>query len=232
MNVAVIPARGGSKRIPQKNIKEFCGKSIISWPIEEARRSGLFQKIIVSTDDKEIADTSRNFGAEIPFMRPTELSDDYCSTGEVMAHAVSWMNNNNWEIENICCIYSTAVFFNIEDIKSGYTIFNNGNWSYVFSATDYEYPIFRSFKQHLDGGVEMIFEDNFEKRSQDFPIALHDATQFYWGKSHAWLKNLKMFDRHSHPIKIPRWRVQDIDTEDDWIRAEIMFDMLRKKNIR
>jgi pseudaminic acid cytidylyltransferase len=232
MNVAVIPARGGSKRILKKNIKEFCGKSIIAWPIEAARRSGLFQKILVSTDDEEIAEISRSFGAEIPFMRPTELSDDYCSTGEVMAHAVSWMNDHKWKIEDVCCIYGTAVFFNVEDIKFGYSTFSTGNWSYVFSATDFEYPIFRSFREHPDGGVEMIFKENFEKRSQDLPIALHDATQFYWGKSHTWLKNLKMFDRHSHPIKIPRWRVQDIDTEDDWKRAEIMFDMLRKKNIK
>ena len=228
MNVAIIPTRVGSKRIPRKNIKQFCGKPIIAWPIEVAKQSGLFEHILVSTDDEEIAEVARLCGTEVPFMRPAELSDDYTGTTEVVAHAVSWMHEQQWQPEAVCCIYATSVFFTVADLKKGFDVLNTGDWSFAFSVTDFEYPIFRSFREHPYGGVEMFFPEDFEKRSQDLPIALHDATQFYWGKPDAWLNKLKMFERHSYPVKIPRWRVQDIDTEDDWKRAELMFDSLSK----
>ena len=218
----------GSKRIPRKNIKQFCGKPIIAWPIEVAKQSGLFEHILVSTDDEEIAEVARLCGTEVPFMRPAELSDDYTGTTEVVAHAVSWMHEQQWQPEAVCCIYATSVFFTVADLKKGFDVLNTGDWSFAFSVTDFEYPIFRSFREHPYGGVEMFFPEDFEKRSQDLPIALHDATQFYWGKPDAWLNKLKMFERHSYPVKIPRWRVQDIDTEDDWKRAELMFDSLSK----
>ena len=229
MNVAVIPARGGSKRIPRKNIRDFCGKPMIAWPIEVAKESELFDHIIVSTDDEEIANVANSCGAEVPFMRPEELSDDYTGTMEVIGHAVSWMHEQDWKPEAVCCIYATSVFLTIDDLKKGFETISTGNWSYAFSVTDFEYPIFRSFKEHPDGGVEMFYPENFEKRSQDLPIVLHDATQFYWGKPSAWLNNLKMFERHSYPVKIPRWRVQDIDTEDDWKRAELLFKTINQK---
>jgi len=228
MNVAVFPSRGASKRIPRKNIKQFCGKPIIAWPIEVAKQSGLFEHILVSTDDEEIAEVSKSFGTEVPFMRPADLSDDYTGTTDVIAHAVSWMHKQKWQMEAVCCIYATSVFFTVADLKKGFDALNTGEWSFAFSVTDFEYPVFRSFREHPEGGVEMFFPEHFEKRSQDLPIALHDATQFYWGKPTAWLNKLKMFERHSCPIKIPRWRVQDIDTEDDWKRAELMFDSLSK----
>ena len=227
MNVAIIPSRGGSKRIPHKNIKQFCGKPMIAWPIEVAKQSGLFEHIIVSTDDVEIAEVSKSYDAEVPFMRPTELSDDYTGTTEVIAHAVSWMHEQQWKPEAVCCIYATSVFFTMADLKKGFDALNTGNWSFAFSVTDFEYPIFRSFREHSEGGVEMFFPEHFEKRSQDLPIALHDATQFYWGKPDAWLNKLKMFDRHSCPVKIPSWRVQDIDTKNDWKQAELMFKALK-----
>lgn len=226
MNIAIIPARGGSKRIPRKNIKQFNGKPMISWPIEMALRSGLFDHIIVSTDDKEIADISIKFGAEVPFIRPPELSDDYCNTEEVIVHAISWMKSKKWDLDFICCIYPTSVFFNLDELQKGYDAIKNGDWAYAFSVTDFEYPIFRSFKEHSDGGVEMFYPENFEKRSQDLPEALHDAGQFYWGNPDAWIKNLLFFDRHSFPVKIARWKVQDIDTKDDWKRAEFLFNYI------
>ena len=230
MNVAVIPARGGSKRIHRKNIKEFCGKPIIAWPIEVAKQSRLFDHIIVSTDDEEIAEVARAYGAEVPFMRPTGLSDDYTGTTKVIAHAVSWMYEKHWKPEVICCIYATSVFFTVDDLTRGFDAIDTGTWSYAFSVTDFEYPIFRSFKKHPSGGVEMFFPEYFEKRSQDLPFALHDAAQFYWGKPDTWLESLKLFDRHSYPVKIPRWRVQDIDTNDDWERAELIFKTVSKKS--
>jgi len=224
MNVAVIPARGGSKRIPRKNIKEFCGKPMIAWPIEVAKESGLFEHIIISTDDEEIAEVAKSYGAEVPFIRPNELSDDYTGTTEVIAHAVSWMYEEGLEPDAICCIYATSVFLTVNDLKKGFEAFSKGEWQYAFSVTDYEYPIFRSFKENSNGGVEMFFPEHFETRSQDLPIALHDAAQFYWGKPNAWLEILNLFEKHSFPVKIPRWRIQDIDTEDDWKRAEILFN--------
>ena len=226
MNVAIIPARGGSKRIPRKNIREFCGKPMIAWPIEVAKESGLFDHIIVSTDDEIIVEVAKSYGAEVPFMRPAELSDDYATTMEVMAHAVSWIRGQKWQPDAVCCIYATSVFLTEKDLKKGFEAINTGNWSYAFSVTDFDYPIFRSFKNHPDCGVEMFFPEHFETRSQDLPEALHDAAQFYWGKPDAWLNNLKLFDRHSCPVMIPRWRVQDIDTEDDWKQAEFLFDRI------
>jgi N-acylneuraminate cytidylyltransferase len=228
MNVAVIPARGGSKRIPRKNIKDFCGKPMIAWPIEVAKKSKLFDRIIVSTDDKEIKKVANSYGAEVPFIRPVELSDDYTGTTEVMAHAVSWMHEEGWELDAVCCIYATSVFLTVNDLKIGFEALHTGEWQYAFSVTDFEYPIFRSFKASSNGGVEMFFPEHFESRSQDLPEALHDAAQFYWGRPDAWLDNLKLFDSHSFPVIIPRWRIQDIDTEDDWKRAEQLFALLEK----
>jgi len=228
MNVAVIPARGGSKRIPLKNIKEFCGKPMIAWPIDVAKKSKLFNHIIVSTDDEEIAEVAKSCGAEVPFMRPAELSDDFTGITEVIAHTVSWMHEQQWQPEAVCCMYATSVFLAVNDLKKGIEALNTGKWQYAFSVTDFEYPIFRSFKENSDGGVEMFFSEHFEKRSQDLPTALHDAAQFYWGKSNAWLENLNLFENHSFPVKLPHWRIQDIDTEDDWKRAEILFNHIHK----
>ena len=229
MKVAVIIARGGSKRILRKNIKLFCGKPIIAWPIEVAKQSGIFEHIIVSTDDKEIAEVSKSYGAEVPFIRPAELADDYSGTIEVISHSVSWMFKQEWELEAVCCIYATSVFLTVEDIKKGFHALTTGDWSYTFSVTDFECSIFRSFKENPNGGIEMFFPENFEKRSQDLPVAFHDAAQFYWGKPDAWSSNLKLFERHSYPIKIPRWRVQDIDTFDDWKRAELLFNTINQQ---
>ena len=230
MNVAVIPARGGSKRIPRKNIREFCGKPMIAWPIEVAKESGLFDHIIVSTDDEIIVEVAKSYGAEVPFMRPEKLSDDYTGTAEVMFHAVSWIREQKWQPDAVCCIYATSVFLTEKDLKKGFEAISTDKWQYSFSVTDYNYSIFRSFKEHPNGGVEMFFPENYEKRSQDLPIGLHDAAQFYWGKPEAWLNNMRLFDRHSYPVKVPNWRIQDIDTENDWKRAEILFTTIMQTN--
>ena len=224
--LCVIPARGGSKRIPRKNIKEFCGKPIIAWSIEVAKASGLFDIIIVSTDDVEIAETAKKWGAEVPFMRPPELSDDYAGTTEVVAHATQWAIEQGFEFNAVCCIYATAPFIELDDLKQGLKALDSGKWAYAFTATEFAAPIFRSFKQTEEGGVEMFFPEHFLSRSQDLPIALHDAGQFYWGTPSAWLEGKRMFDSHSVPVVIPRWRVQDIDTPDDWQRAELMHEAL------
>ncbi len=216
MNIAIIPARGGSKRIPKKNIKNFCGQPIIAYSIQAAQKSGLFDRIIVSTDDKEIAEVSRKSGAEIPFMRPKELADDYTGTTDVIAHAVDWFRDNKHYPDAVCCIYPTAPFISTDDLSQGLKLLQSGNWNYVFPATEYASPIFRSFKVLSNGGIEMFFPESFNKRSQDLPEALHDAGQFYWGLPDSWATCQKIFDKNSCPLRIPRWRVHDIDTMDDW----------------
>jgi pseudaminic acid cytidylyltransferase len=229
MKIAVIPARGGSKRIPRKNIKEFFGKPMLAWSIEAAISSNLFDQIIVSTDDQEIAKVAESLGANVPFIRPGKISDDFATTTDVIGHAVEWMIEENYSVEAVCCIYATAPFMRFSDLQESYKIFNSGNWEYVFTATDFAAPIFRSFKKNQENGLEMFYPQFFDTRSQDLPEAFHDAGQFYWGKPSAWLDGKRIFDQHSTPLMIPRYRVQDIDTDEDWIRAELMAKSMLKK---
>jgi pseudaminic acid cytidylyltransferase len=226
IKVAIIPARGGSKRIPRKNIKEFFGKPMIAWSIEAAKKSGVFDRIIVSTDDEEIASVARMWGAEVPFMRPAQLSDDHTATIPVITHAVKWLIAQGEELDSVCCIYATAPFIMEQDIQAGLEKLNSAEWDYCFSATEYSAPIFRSFKKMETGGVEMFYPEEFNSRSQDLPKALHDAGQFYWGTVGAWLNNEVFFCKSSSLIEIPRWRVQDIDTENDWYRAELLATLI------
>jgi pseudaminic acid cytidylyltransferase len=220
--VAVIPARGGSKRIPRKNIRQFAGKPMIGYSIEAARRSGLFDRVIVSTDDAEISAVAQEFGAEVPFTRPSALADDYTGTTEVIAHAVEWFGGQRISPSEVCCIYPTAPFIRTEDLTEGLRLMRTGRWRYVFAATRFVAPVHRAFSQTSDGGLEMLFPEKFNTRSQDLPDVLHDAAQFYWGKAGAWLSRATAFDRHSTVVSIPPWRVQDIDTEEDWRYAEVM----------
>ena len=226
MNIAIIPARGGSKRIPRKNIKTFCGKPMIAWSIEAAKEANLFDRIIVSTDDEEIAKVAKKWGAEVPFMRPAELSNDFAGTTEVITHATKWAQDQGWPLEAVCCIYATAPFVRQNDLQRGLDALRSGPWAYAFTAAEYAAPVFRSFKQVESGGIEMFFPEHFSTRSQDLPMALHDAGQFYWGRPNAWLSGARIFDRHSTPVFIPGWRVQDIDTLDDWVRAEMMAPII------
>lgn len=230
MNIAIIPARGGSKRIPRKNIKDFCGKPMIAWSIETAFSTGLFEKILVSTDDEEIAEISRCYGAETPFIRPKELAGDFVGTNDVMSHATNWILNEGHSISAICCILATAPFIEIKDIKSGLDLLNSGDWDYVITATNFAAPIQRSFFEHSDGGIEMFFPEHYLTRSQDLTEAFHDAAQFYWGRPNAWLEKKPGLGRNSTLLKIPRWRVQDIDNTEDWKRAEILASIIFSLN--
>jgi N-acylneuraminate cytidylyltransferase len=229
MRIAVIPARGGSKRIPRKNIKDFCGKPMIAWSIEAAKTSGLFDRIIASTDDEEIAEVAKQWGAEVPFIRPAELSDDHAGTTPVIAHATQWALDQGLDVAGVCCIYATVPFIQTDDLKRGWGALNSGDWDYAFTVTDFAAPIFRSFKQTAEGGIEMFFPEHFATRSQDLPVALHDAGQFYWGRPSAWIEGKRIFDQHSVPVIIPHWRVQDIDILDDWKRAELIFNQFKGK---
>jgi pseudaminic acid cytidylyltransferase len=220
--LAVIPARGGSKRIPRKNIRLFAGKPMIGYSIECALHSKLFDRVVVSTDDAEISSVARDFGAEVPFTRPPSLADDHTGTTEVVAHAVDWFRGHGDPVAEVCCIYPTAPFIHSEDLKEGLRLIQTGRWRYVFAATRFTAPVYRSFRRTGDGGLEMLFPEHFSTRSQDLPEVLHDAAQFYWGRAEAWLNRERVFDRDSTIVPIPIGRVQDIDTEDDWKHAEAM----------
>lgn len=222
MKLAVIPARGGSKRIPRKNIRQFHGKPMLAWSIELARACGVFDQIVVSTDDPDIAAIARQWGAAVPFVRPAVLSDDHAGTTAVIGHASQWARDAGLQPEAVCCIYATAPFLQAADVLRGLALLESGSWAYAFSVTDFAAPIFRAFAAQPDGGIAMFFPEHFATRSQDLPVALHDAGQFYWGRPQAWIDGLRIFDHHSAPVPIPRWRVQDIDTPDDWVRAELL----------
>lgn len=231
MNIAIIPARGGSKRIPKKNIKEFCGKPMIAYSIEAAKASGCFDRIIVSTDDQTIADVAKAYGAEVPFFRPIELSDDYTGTIPVIRHAVETIEKQtSQQITTACCIYATAPFIRSSDIIDGLDkLTDNIDCLYAFSVTSYPFPIQRAVKINQHHRTEMFEPEAFNMRSQDLEEAYHDAGQFYWGKREAWLEEKRIFAPYSVPIVLPRYRVQDIDTPEDWQCAELMFESIMRR---
>lgn len=226
MNVAIIPARGGSKRIPRKNIKDFCGKPMIAWSIEAALQSGCFERVIVSTDDDEIAEVALRLGAEVPFIRPEELSGDFVATIPVIKHAIQWLESNQVIPDWVCCLYATAPFISTNVLKNGLTLIQQKNADYVFSATNYAFPIQRAIKLQQDGTVKMFSPEYFNTRSQDLEEAYHDAGQFYWGSKSAWLEEKPIFKSTTYPVKLDRYLVQDIDTIEDWHYAELLYKIM------
>lgn len=230
MQLAVIPARGGSKRIPRKNIKMFHGQPMIAWSIQAAIDSGCFDEIWVSTDDEEIAAVAQAYGAKVPFLRPAHLSDDFATTADVMSHAVEEFGKINHALPDyICCLYATAPFVTKADLVKGLEkIKNNSNLNYVFSATTYPFPIQRAIKLNEHDTVEMFSPQYFNVRSQDLEEAWHDAGQFYWGTAEAWLNKAMIFASQSSVVELPRFRVQDIDTQEDWDRAEWLFKAIQQ----
>ena len=226
--IAVIPARGGSKRIPRKNIKPFCGKPMIAYSIEAAIRAGIFDEIIVSTDDEEIADIAKNVGASVPFMRPKELSDDFTATGAVVEHVIKFLQARGDRIKFVCTIYATAPLIDEFYIKLGLEKLRASNAKNAFSCTSMPFPIWRTFKIAKDGRCEMFWRENFDKRSQDLEEAYQDAGQFYWTNLDAPSSEEIFFGRDSIAIVLPRHLVQDIDTPQDWIRAEFLYEAVQK----
>ena len=226
MNIAIIPARGGSKRIPRKNIKEFLGKPIIAYSIEAAIKSNLFDQVIVSTDDLEVAQVAKIYGAEVPFMRPSELSDDYTGTNDVVKHALNWFLEQGISVEYACCIYATVPFLRVQYLQDGLEQLQRHNKSFAFSVTSYPSPVQRAMmiKQN---GVTMLYPEHSNTRSQDLEETYHDAGQFYWGRAEAFLNNEKLFSQQSFPVIIPRELVQDIDTIEDWNQAKLIYKILQ-----
>lgn len=231
MNIAIIPARGGSKRIPRKNIKDFCGQPMLAYPIKAALSSGVIDRVIVSTDDAEIATIAKHYGAEVPFYRPAELSDDYTGTTEVIQDTLRKLQKIGVQPQYCCCIYATTPLLHPEFLQQALTtLINAHNTNFVFSVTRFSFPIQRALVQTATGGVMPFDPLSISKRSQDLVPAYHDAGQFYWGKTNAWLDpKVSVFSEHSKMQVLPDHLVQDIDTTEDWQRAEVLYQLLQQR---
>jgi pseudaminic acid cytidylyltransferase len=225
--VCIIPARGGSKRIPKKNIRLFHGKPLIAYSIETAKQSKLFDRIIVSTDDEEIAKISKEYGAEVPFMRPKELADDYVGSGEAVNHTINWLKDNGEYYDFVCTLYATAPFLQPQYLIEGLNKLKASDAVQAFSVTSMPSVIQRAFKITEDGRCKMFWPEYFHKRSQDLEEAYYDAGQFYWYNQAKEMEDIA-FGKDSIPIILPRYLVQDIDTLEDWEYAEILYEVLLK----
>lgn len=223
-SIAIIPARGGSKRIPQKNVKEFFGKPMIRYSIDAALTSELFAEVIVSTDDPKIAEVAKKAGARVPFVRPPEISDDFTPLAGVIEHSLKFLiETEKKSFEAVCCILATAPFISVEDLRKGGRLLEESGASAVIPVTSFVFPIFRGLKVSESGTLAMIWPEHELTRSNDLPEAFHDVGQFYWLKVADFMKNKRLYTKDARPLVIPRWRVQDIDTPEDWERAEMIY---------
>lgn len=226
-SIAIIPARGGSKRIPRKNIRLFHGQPMIAYSISAALDSGLFDRVVVSTDDAEIAAVARDHGAETPFVRPAEFSGDFSTTVEVIRHAILALREQGNTAEFVCCIYATAPFVQPQYLRQGYEqLTAHPDAAYAFSVTSFPFPVQRGIRLNAGGRIEAMYPEFRNTRSQDLEEVYHDAGQFYWGRCEAWVSGEVIFSPASLPVILPRHLVQDIDTPEDWIRAELMHAAL------
>jgi pseudaminic acid cytidylyltransferase len=225
--LAVIPARGGSKRIPRKNIKPFLGVPLLARTIGLLQSAEVFDRIIVTTDDDEIAAVAEQAGADVPFRRPAELSGDRAITAPVIEHAVRVMDEKGFRADYVCCVYPAAVLARVDDVRAALAILaDEPKLDYVFAGTSFPYPIQRALRRAPDGTSLMFWPEHAKTLSQDLEPAFHDAGQFYWGRRDAWLEQRPVFSPTSHLFVLPRYRVQDIDTPEDWDRAELLFQLL------
>jgi len=220
---AIIPARGGSKRIPRKNIRQFHGRPMIAWTIDTAINSGLFSNVIVSTDDAEIAAIAQEHGAQVPFLRPADFSNDYATTKDVMRHAVTWLAKNQIESDFVCCLYATAPFLQAEDVVKGLRALQESTADYAYAVTEFDYSPHRALIKNQNGQVSLEKPELAAVRSQDLPSLVHDAGQFYWAKTETWLTQQEVLSSAGIGIEIPRSQAQDIDNEEDWKLAEALF---------
>ncbi|MFY0730976.1 pseudaminic acid cytidylyltransferase [Pseudomonas sp. NFX15] len=227
-NIAIIPARGGSKRIPRKNLKPFAGVPMIARSIQSALASGLFARVVVSTDDEEIARLARDCGADVPFMRPAALADDFTGTTAVIAHALQTLREQGHEFDHACCIYATAPLLQTRFLVQGLSLLEqHPHKSFAFSVCDFAFPVQRALTLDDQGALTALYPQYRQTRSQDLPSAYQDAGQFYWGRSEAWLREDVLYSPQSLPVILPRHLVQDIDTPQDWTRAEYLYAALQ-----
>ena len=226
MKVAIIPARGDSKRIPKKNIRSFHGKPMISWSINAAFEAGCFDEVVVSTDSSEIAEVATCCGAKVPFLRPKDLADDYSPLRPVIQHAVTTIEKAGKSIDYVCCIAATAPLLSPQQIISGYETVKSMEKGFVVSVGKFVAPIQRALRQNKNGTIEMIRSNNLLKRSQDFDETFFDACQVYWGSRDTWMSSIPFFSDASRPLIVPRETAQDIGTIEDWLFAEKLFNLM------
>ena len=228
-SVAIITARGGSKRIPRKNIRLFCGKPIICFSIEAAISSGIFDKVMVSTDDTEIAEIALNAGAEVPFFRSANTSNDFATTAEVLEEVLLQYHLDNQEFRYGCCIYPTAPFVTADKLKAAFELLKNKNADSIIPINKFSFPIWRSFK--MDKGRLSFNWPEYElKRSQDLPTSYHDAGQFYFFNVQKFFESKKLVSANTFGLEVPESEVQDIDNEEDWQIAEIKYSFLLQRD--
>ncbi len=225
--IAVIPARGGSKRIPRKNIRDFCGKPMLAWPIEAALGSNCFDRVVVSTDSEEIAELARTIGAEVPFQRPETLADDETGTAAVIRHSIKTLGQEMVLPDEFCCIYATAPFLQPQTIRDGLNRLRDCEAAFAITVTSFPFPIQRAIRLIEADRLEMFWPEHMNARSQDLEESFHDAGQMYWGTTDAWQNKLDFFASHTVAVQIPRYLAQDIDTDEDWRQAELMFQALQ-----
>ncbi|VVQ26739.1 pseudaminic acid cytidylyltransferase [Pseudomonas fluorescens] len=223
-NVAIIPARGGSKRIPRKNLLPFDGVPMIVRSIRTALESGLFDQVVVSTDDAEIADVARAHGAQVPFLRPADLADDFTGTAAVIVHALQQLPAYDYA----CCVYATAPLLQARYLRQGIELLEQHlEKSFAFSVCSFGFPVQRALTLDGQGALSALYPEFRNTRSQDLPEAFQDAGQFYWGRTEAWLRGEVLYSPASLPVILPRHLVQDIDTLEDWKRAEYLYAALK-----
>jgi len=226
-NIAIIPARGGSKRIPRKNIKNFLGMPIIAYSIRAAIESGLFKEVLVSTDDFEIASISEEYGAKVPFLRSVENSGDFATTSDVLFEVINNLKESNTIYDNICCIYPCAPLIKKENLVKAYNLMINNEFETVFPIVPYSTKIQRALKI-LGGKIEMFYPDFEQTRSQDLELAYYDSGQFYWIRNHLFLINKKIYTQKSGAIVLDELSAHDIDNEIDWKIAELKYSLKNK----
>lgn len=227
-NIAIITARGGSKRIPKKNIKDFLGKPMICYAIQVAIESNLFNDVIVSTDDNEIANIAKQFDATVPFMRSKKNADDFATTAEVLIEVINDLENVNQHYSNACCIYPTSPLLQVESLQKSYDLLIKENYTSVFPIVKFGYPIQRCLQIDDANKVSMKWEENLNKRSQDLQPLYHDAGMFYWFNIKAFKQEQKLFTSNSGAIVLDEIQVQDIDNITDWKMAELKYKMLNE----
>ncbi len=228
MKLAIIPARGGSKRIARKNIRPFAGRPVIAYSVEAALGSQCFDHVIVSTDDDEIANIARACGAEVPFTRPAALSDDHTVLADVIVHAIEWFEGRSQPVQAACCVFATAPFVSASALRQGADALAGGK-SFAIAVTSFPFAVQRAVRILPDGSLDALYPQYGQTRSQDLEPAWHDAGQFCWGTRDAFIQRLAAFAPHTAAVKLPRHLVQDLDTPEDWHRAELMYEALRRR---
>lgn len=223
-NLCIIPARGGSKRIPRKNVKQFLGKPMLAYSIEAAKQSGLFEEIMVSTDDEEIAEVARQYGAKVPFMRSAETASDYATTADVLQEVIEKYKVLGKEFDNFCCFYATAPLVQSKDVVAAFERLQQSDFTIVYPVVQFSYPIWRCLDLAEDGTMSRHWPEYDKSRSQDLPKEYHDTGTFYWYKTKEWLAGHKKIGG----IEVDETTIQDIDTETDWKLAEMKYQLLYK----